>query len=89
MKYDVAIIGDYNIGGDAWASRILLEDMGLRVVAQWSGDGTLSEMEFSASSAVATSTTLKMVFLNRRFTIRRTTTRRLRREAPRFATRWS
>lgn len=23
--YDVAIIGDYNIGGDAWASRILLE----------------------------------------------------------------
>jgi Nitrogenase molybdenum-iron protein, alpha and beta chains len=34
--YDVAIIGDYNIGGDAWASRILLEEMGLRVVAQWS-----------------------------------------------------
>ena len=45
--YDVAIIGDYNIGGDAWASRILLEEMGLRVVAQWSGDGTLSEMELT------------------------------------------
>jgi nitrogenase molybdenum-iron protein alpha chain len=29
--YDVAIIGDYNIGGDAWSSRILLEEMGLRV----------------------------------------------------------
>ncbi len=43
--YDVAIIGDYNIGGDAWSSRIILEDMGLRVVAQWSGDGTLAEME--------------------------------------------
>ena len=43
--YDVAIIGDYNIGGDAWATRILLEEMGLRVVAQWSGDGTLAEME--------------------------------------------
>ncbi|MFD2014888.1 nitrogenase component 1 [Vibrio olivae] len=43
--YDVAIIGDYNIGGDAWSSRIILEDMGLRVVAQWSGDGTLPEME--------------------------------------------
>lgn len=41
----MAIIGDYNIGGDAWASRILLEEMGLRVVAQWSGDGTLVEME--------------------------------------------
>ncbi len=34
--YDVAIIGDYNIGGDAWSSRILLEEMGLRVIAQWS-----------------------------------------------------
>ena len=43
--YDVAVIGDYNIGGDAWASRTLLEKMGLRVVAQWSGDGTIAEME--------------------------------------------
>ncbi len=43
--YDVAIIGDYNIGGDAWSSRILLEEIGLRVIAQWSGDGTLKEME--------------------------------------------
>ena len=42
--YDVAVIGDYNIGGDAWSSRILLEEIGLRVVAQWSGDGTLNEM---------------------------------------------
>lgn len=45
--YDVAIIGDYNIGGDAWSSRILLEEMGLRVVAQWSGDGTLAEIELT------------------------------------------
>lgn len=43
--YDVAIIGDYNIGGDAWSSRILLEEMGLNVVAQWSGDGTLQELK--------------------------------------------
>jgi nitrogenase molybdenum-iron protein alpha chain len=43
--YDVTVIGDYNIGGDAWSSRILLEEMGLRVVAQWSGDGSLAEME--------------------------------------------
>ena len=42
--YDVAIIGDYNIGGDAWSSRILLEEMGLNVVSQWSGDGTVEEM---------------------------------------------
>ena len=45
--YDVAVIGDYNIGGDAWASRTLLEEMGLRVVAQWSGDGTIAEMELT------------------------------------------
>ena len=43
--YDVTVIGDYNIGGDAWSSRILLEEMGLRVIAQWSGDGSLAEME--------------------------------------------
>jgi nitrogenase molybdenum-iron protein alpha chain len=45
--YDVAILADYNIGGDAWASRILLEEMGLRVIAQWSGDGTIMELESS------------------------------------------
>jgi nitrogenase molybdenum-iron protein alpha chain len=45
--YDVAILGDYNIGGDAWASRMLLEEMGLRVVAQWSGDGSMTEMELT------------------------------------------
>ncbi len=43
--YDVVIIGDYNIGGDAWASRILLEEMGLRVIGSWSGDATLAELE--------------------------------------------
>ena len=43
--YDVTIIGDYNIGGDAWSSRILLEEMGLRVIAQWSGDGSIAELE--------------------------------------------
>lgn len=42
---DVNVIGDYNIGGDAWASRILLEEMGLRVVGNWSGDATLAEVE--------------------------------------------
>ena len=47
--YDVAIIGDYNIGGDAWSSRILLEEMGLRVIAQWSGDGTFTEMKSTPS----------------------------------------
>ena len=39
------MIGDYNIGGDAWSSRILLEEMGLRVLGNWSGDATLTEIE--------------------------------------------
>ncbi|TCO72797.1 nitrogenase molybdenum-iron protein alpha chain [Rhodovulum euryhalinum] len=43
--HDVTIIGDYNIGGDAWSSRILLEEIGLNVVGSWSGDATLAEIE--------------------------------------------
>lgn len=43
--YDVIMIGDYNIGGDAWSSRMLFEEMGLRVIAQWSGDATIAELE--------------------------------------------
>jgi nitrogenase molybdenum-iron protein alpha chain len=42
--YDITIIGDYNIGGDAWASRRILEEMGLRVIAQWTGDATMAEL---------------------------------------------
>ncbi|HEX9860437.1 MAG TPA: nitrogenase component 1, partial [Nitrospirota bacterium] len=45
--YDVAIIGDYNIGGDAWASRKILEELGLRVVAMWSGDGEIETMKLT------------------------------------------
>lgn len=48
--YDVVIIGDYNIGGDAWSSRILLEEIGLRVIAQWSGDGTINELAIAHKS---------------------------------------
>lgn len=48
--YDVALIGDYNIGGDAWSTRLLLEEIGLRVISQWSGDGTFAEMELNAKA---------------------------------------
>jgi nitrogenase molybdenum-iron protein alpha chain len=48
--YDVTMLADYNIGGDAWASRILLEEMGLRVIAQWSGDATLAELAITLKS---------------------------------------
>jgi len=50
--YDVAIIGDYNIGGDAWSSRILLEEMGLRVIAQWTGDATYKELTIAPKAKI-------------------------------------
>lgn len=45
--YDINMIGEYNIGGDTWASRLLLEEIGLRVVGQWAGDGTMNELSIS------------------------------------------
>jgi len=39
--YDISLIGDYNIGGDAWASKKILEEMGLKVRNVWTGDGTV------------------------------------------------
>jgi len=48
--YDVAVIGDYNIGGDAWASVKILEEMGLRVIALWSGDGEIETMKVTHKS---------------------------------------
>ncbi len=47
--YDIVLTGDYNVGGDAWSSRVLLESIGLRVIGQWSGDGTLPEFEMVSS----------------------------------------
>ena len=50
--YDVSILGDYNIGGDAWSSRILLEEMGLRVISQYTGDATLKEAVEETTTSV-------------------------------------
>ena len=43
--YDVSLIGDYNIGGDAWATKTLLEEAGLNVRTIWSGDATLEMLQ--------------------------------------------
>ncbi|WP_407307172.1 nitrogenase molybdenum-iron protein alpha chain [Desulfosporosinus sp. SB140] len=43
--YDIGIIGDYNIGGDAWASKKILEEIGLNVVNIWTGDSTLEMLQ--------------------------------------------
>lgn len=50
--YDVALIGDYNIGGDAWAARKILEELGLRVIAQWTGDASINEMGITHKAKV-------------------------------------
>ena len=42
--YDVALIGDYNIGGDVWSAKALLEEIGLVVKATWTGDGEMDRI---------------------------------------------
>ena len=45
--YDMAFIGEYNIGGDVWSVKPLLEECGFNVKAIWTGDG---EMEHIAAT---------------------------------------
>ncbi len=42
--YDIALIGDYNIGGDVWSAKALLEEIGLNVKATWTGDGEMEKI---------------------------------------------
>lgn len=42
--YDVVLLGEYNIGGEAWAIRKIIEEMGLRLIASLTGDSTINEI---------------------------------------------
>jgi nitrogenase molybdenum-iron protein alpha chain len=42
--YDIALIGEYNIGGDAWSTKPLLEECGFNVKAVWTGDGQVEHI---------------------------------------------
>jgi nitrogenase molybdenum-iron protein alpha chain len=42
--YDIGLIGEYNIGGDAWAVVPLLQEIGYRVRATWTGDGQVEHI---------------------------------------------
>ncbi|MDD5761508.1 MAG: nitrogenase molybdenum-iron protein alpha chain [bacterium] len=42
--YDIALIGDYNIGGDVWSVKPLLEEIGFNVKATWTGDGEMERI---------------------------------------------
>ena len=41
--YDIAIIGEYNLSGELWQVKPLLDELGIRILACISGDGTYQE----------------------------------------------
>jgi nitrogenase molybdenum-cofactor synthesis protein NifE len=42
--YDINIIGEYNLSGELWQVRPLLDELGIRILACISGDGRYSEV---------------------------------------------
>jgi nitrogenase molybdenum-iron protein alpha chain len=42
--YDIALLGEYNIGGDAWSTKPLLEECGFNVKSVWTGDGEMEKI---------------------------------------------
>ena len=42
--YDISLIGDYNIGGDVWSAKALLEEIGLNGKSVWTGDGEMEKI---------------------------------------------
>ena len=43
--YTINLLGEYNVAGDLWAIKPLLEEIGLEVVATFTGDGRVEEIE--------------------------------------------
>jgi len=43
-KYDINLIGDYNVTGDMWAYLPMFEKLGIRVLASMSGDGRVGDI---------------------------------------------
>lgn len=46
-KFVVNILGEYNIGGDAWEIERVFERCGIRIISTFSGDGSIDEMRQS------------------------------------------
>ena len=42
--YDIGLLGEYNIGGDAWSVVPLLEEIGYKVKSTWTGDGQIEHI---------------------------------------------
>ncbi|MHB1412554.1 MAG: nitrogenase iron-molybdenum cofactor biosynthesis protein NifE [Thermoleophilia bacterium] len=52
VPLSVNILGDFNLAGELWMIRGYFEKMGLRVVANISGDGRVADIEKAASAAL-------------------------------------
>lgn len=46
-KFNINILGEYNIGGDAWEIERVLQRCGINVISTFSGDGSYDEMKRS------------------------------------------
>ncbi len=46
-KYSVNILGEYNIGGDAWETERILKRVGYEIVSTMTGDGSVKDMRRS------------------------------------------
>ncbi|WP_411680657.1 nitrogenase molybdenum-iron protein alpha chain [Clostridium thailandense] len=51
-KYSIGILGEYNIGGDAWEIERVLNKIGYNVVATLSGDATYESIENAHSADI-------------------------------------
>ena len=45
--YAINLLGEYNVAGDLWAIKPLFEEMGIEVVATFTGDGRVAEIQRS------------------------------------------
>jgi len=47
IPYAINLLGEYNVAGDLWAIKPLFEEMGIEVVATFTGDGRVAEIQRS------------------------------------------
>ena len=49
-KYSINILGEYNIGGDAWEIERILEKIGYKIVSTFTGDGSYEKIKYADSA---------------------------------------
>ncbi len=51
--YDINIIGEYNLSGEFWQIKPLLDELGIRILSCISGDGKYRELAYSHRAKAA------------------------------------